>query len=107
MASKKAGSLCFLVASKLVAALTGSAQSFPVQCPSSTIIHPNALNNNSEPAYVGLTCFRTLKIRRLSIAGEARRRATSACAQTSVRRQSSLEVRVPSFHLFTKGRPTS
>jgi hypothetical protein len=29
------------------------AQSFRVQCPSSTITHPVAANNNSEPAYVG------------------------------------------------------
>src|SRR6266446_9084465 len=31
------------------------AQSFRVQCPSSTITHPNAANNNAEPAYVGPT----------------------------------------------------
>ena len=28
-----------------------SAQTFQVQCPTSTITHPNAANNNSEPAY--------------------------------------------------------
>src|SRR2546423_6082335 len=32
-----------------------SAQSFRVQCPTSTITHPTAANNNSEPAYVGPT----------------------------------------------------
>jgi len=32
-----------------------SAQSFRVQCPTSTITHPNAANNNSEPAYSGPT----------------------------------------------------
>ena len=32
-----------------------SAQSFRVQCPTSTITHPNAANNDSEPAYVGPT----------------------------------------------------
>jgi hypothetical protein len=31
------------------------AQSFRVQCPSSTITHPNANNNNSEPVYTGPT----------------------------------------------------
>ena len=33
--------------------VTASAQSFRVQCPTSTITHPNAANNNSEPAYTG------------------------------------------------------
>lgn len=32
-----------------------SAQSFRVQCPVSTITHPNAANNNSEPTYNGPT----------------------------------------------------
>ncbi len=32
-----------------------SAQSFMVQCPASTITHPVAANNNSEPTYVGPT----------------------------------------------------
>jgi FtsP/CotA-like multicopper oxidase with cupredoxin domain len=35
--------------------LVVSAQSFRVQCPDSTITHPNAANNNSEPAYTGPT----------------------------------------------------
>src|SRR6202007_1938622 len=30
-------------------------QSFRVQCPTSTITHPNAAQNNSEPAYTGPT----------------------------------------------------
>ena len=34
-----------------------SAQSFRVQCPTSTITHPNAANNNSEPAFNGPTTF--------------------------------------------------
>src|SRR6202140_5834242 len=38
-----------------LAPLTASAQSFRVQCPPSTITHPNAANNNSEPAYQGPT----------------------------------------------------
>ncbi|PYU77011.1 MAG: hypothetical protein DMG49_00385, partial [Acidobacteria bacterium] len=40
--------LCF-------ATLPASAQSFRVQCPASTITHPVAANNNSEPAYAGPT----------------------------------------------------
>jgi hypothetical protein len=37
------------------ATVAASAQSFRVQCPTSTITHPNAANNNAEPAYVGPT----------------------------------------------------
>ena len=37
------------------ATVAASAQSFRVQCPTSTITHPTAANNNSEPAYVGPT----------------------------------------------------
>ena len=40
-----------------LAAVGASAQSFRVQCPASTITHPNAANNNSEPAYNGPTQF--------------------------------------------------
>jgi FtsP/CotA-like multicopper oxidase with cupredoxin domain len=36
-------------------ALPAGAQSFRVQCPTSTITHPNAANNNSEPPYTGPT----------------------------------------------------
>jgi FtsP/CotA-like multicopper oxidase with cupredoxin domain len=36
-----------------------NAQSFRVQCPTSTVTHPNAANNNSEPAYSGPTIFTT------------------------------------------------
>jgi hypothetical protein len=46
----------FLVCFATVAA---SAQSFRVQCPTSTITHPTAANNNSEPAYTGPTTFTT------------------------------------------------
>src|SRR6266403_1978206 len=35
--------------------LPAGAQSFRVQCPTSTITHPTAANNNAEPAYVGAT----------------------------------------------------
>jgi hypothetical protein len=43
----------------LMAALSADAQSFRVQCPTSTITHPNAANNNSEPTYNGPTTFTT------------------------------------------------
>jgi len=36
-------------------ALPAGAQSFRVQCPTSTITHPNTANNNSEPPYLGPT----------------------------------------------------
>jgi hypothetical protein len=42
-----------------LATVSVSAQSFRVQCPTSTITHPNAANNNSEPAYTGPTVFTT------------------------------------------------
>jgi FtsP/CotA-like multicopper oxidase with cupredoxin domain len=43
----------------LLAGLTtwAGAQSFRVQCPASTITHPNAGNNNSEPAYTAPTTW--------------------------------------------------
>jgi Putative multicopper oxidases len=37
------------------ATVTVNAQSFRVQCPTSTITHPNAANNNTEPAYTAAT----------------------------------------------------
>jgi FtsP/CotA-like multicopper oxidase with cupredoxin domain len=40
-----------------IATVGASAQSFRVQCPTSTITHPTAANNNSEPAYTGATTF--------------------------------------------------
>jgi FtsP/CotA-like multicopper oxidase with cupredoxin domain len=39
-----------------LATVTASAQSFRVQCPTSTITHP-ATDNNSEPAYTGQTTY--------------------------------------------------
>jgi Multicopper oxidase len=40
------------------ATVTGNAQSFRVQCPTSTITHPSSLNNNNaEPSYNGPTTF--------------------------------------------------
>jgi Multicopper oxidase len=38
-----------------LAPLAANAQSFRVQCPTSTITHPTPANNNAEPAYVGPT----------------------------------------------------
>ncbi len=37
------------------AVMSASAQSFRVQCPTSTITHPNAASNNAEPSYTGAT----------------------------------------------------
>ena len=37
------------------ATVAASAQSFRVQCPTTTLTHPTAANNNSEPAYTGPT----------------------------------------------------
>src|SRR6201993_431724 len=54
---QKAGALCILVGLICITALTANAQSFRVQCPTSTITHPVAANNNSEPAYKGPTQF--------------------------------------------------
>jgi FtsP/CotA-like multicopper oxidase with cupredoxin domain len=53
MTSRKAGKFVALVALFYVVALPACAQSFRVQCPTTTITHPVATNNNSEPTYVG------------------------------------------------------
>ena len=58
MAIRRTGLVC-QIALVSVAALPATAQSFRVQCPSSTITHPTAANNNSEPAYNGATTFTT------------------------------------------------
>ena len=61
MATRKVSSVCFLAGLICMAALTASAQSFRVQCPQSTITHPNPTNsptvNNVEPPYNGPTQF--------------------------------------------------
>jgi len=57
---RKAGPPCFLAALICVAALPAAAQSFRVQCPTSTITHPDPNNtgvNNTEPPYNGPTQF--------------------------------------------------
>jgi FtsP/CotA-like multicopper oxidase with cupredoxin domain len=51
--------LWLLVLLGSAASATVSAQSFRVQCPTFTITHPVAANNNSEPAYNGPTTFTT------------------------------------------------
>jgi len=63
MTSRKVGTLWFLVMLVSIAALPAHAQSFRVQCPNSTITHPNpnptanpALNN-TEPTYAGPTAL--------------------------------------------------
>ena len=56
MANRKAATPLFLVVLVSVAATSASAQSFSVQCSSSTITHPAALHdNNLDPAYNGPT----------------------------------------------------
>ena len=47
----------FVLALLAVTATTATGQSFRVQCPTSTITHPSAANNNTEPAYSGPTTF--------------------------------------------------
>ena len=56
MAKRNMSRLCLLVAAIFVAAVTVHAQSFQVQCPTSTITHPGA-TNDSEPLYTGPTVF--------------------------------------------------
>jgi Multicopper oxidase len=46
--------LCVTVLA-LVSVPFATSQSFRVQCPTSTLTHPNAANNNAEPAYTGPT----------------------------------------------------
>src|ERR1700722_5458327 len=50
------------VAVGCLAALPAGAQSFRVQCPGSTITHPAAASNNSEPAYTLPTKFGTVAV---------------------------------------------
>jgi len=58
MASRKIGMYVFLVALFGVAALPAAAQSFRVQCPMTTITHPNVVTSTAgEPAYNGPTQF--------------------------------------------------
>jgi FtsP/CotA-like multicopper oxidase with cupredoxin domain len=49
--------LFFSLVLVVIMTVAASGQSFQVQCPTSTITHPNAANNNSEPDYSGPTVF--------------------------------------------------
>jgi FtsP/CotA-like multicopper oxidase with cupredoxin domain len=60
MSSRFAGSALSVLALACIAVSSATAQSFRVQCPTSTITHPdpgNAGVNNAEPAYSGPTTF--------------------------------------------------
>ena len=57
MSSRNVGTALSFAVFLLVAAAPAMAQSFRVQCPTSTITHPNTAANNSEPAYTGPTAF--------------------------------------------------
>src|SRR6516162_2712048 len=60
MARRESVLFLFVVMLGLAAALPANAQSFRVQCPTSTITHPDPTNlglNNSERAYTGPTQF--------------------------------------------------
>src|SRR5690242_655743 len=57
MARRRPGPPLFLLVLLGIGAISANAQSFRVQCPTSTITHPTAANNNSEPAYTGATTF--------------------------------------------------
>ena len=57
MVSRTIGAFLSLVGLASVAALPATAQSFRVQCPTSTITHPVAANNNLEPSYTGPTAL--------------------------------------------------
>jgi len=52
---RKLQQVCLSVFLVCLAIGVAGAQSFRVQCPTSTITHPVAANNNSEPAYTGPT----------------------------------------------------
>src|SRR5271166_1853731 len=63
MTSRTAGITVFVVVLACVAVLPATAQSFRVQCPTSTITHPSSLNNNNtEPAYTGPTALTTTPV---------------------------------------------
>src|SRR6516162_3759400 len=55
MPIRKLAALYTLLTLCCIATLPATAQSFRVQCPTTTITHPVAAKNNSEPAYIGPT----------------------------------------------------
>jgi hypothetical protein len=56
---RKLSPICLSLLLVAFAVVGANAQSFQVQCPTSTLTHPVAANNNSEPAYTGATTFTT------------------------------------------------
>src|ERR1700676_4733254 len=56
---RKPYQICLPILLVCLVPAVATAQSFRVQCPTSTITHPAAANNNSEPAYNGPTTFTT------------------------------------------------
>jgi Multicopper oxidase len=66
MSRRVAGALSSLALIMLVSAVCAKAQSFRVQCPTSTITHPDTtqtqLLNSAEPAYAGPTTFTTVAV---------------------------------------------
>src|SRR6266403_4073456 len=52
---RKTYQICLPILLICLVPAVASAQSFRVQCPTSTITHPVAANNNSEPVYTGPT----------------------------------------------------
>jgi Multicopper oxidase len=60
MEKRNVGTLWFALLLICLATTCASAQSFRVQCPTTTITHPSTLHdNNAEPAYTGPTTFTT------------------------------------------------
>jgi FtsP/CotA-like multicopper oxidase with cupredoxin domain len=55
MSSRTVGATWSLSVFLLVLTVPAVAQSFKVQCPTTTITHPDPTGNNSEPAYIGAT----------------------------------------------------
>ena len=54
---RKMSPFCFSLVLVVGMTVAASGQSFQVQCPASTITHPTAAHNNSEPDYNGPTAF--------------------------------------------------
>src|SRR5580698_9567338 len=59
MSRRYAAKVLLVSVSVWAAVLPVISQSFRLQCPTSTITHPTAASNNSEPAYNGPTTFAT------------------------------------------------
>jgi FtsP/CotA-like multicopper oxidase with cupredoxin domain len=88
MVTGKLSRLCFLMGLVCVAALTARAQSFRVQCPPTTLTHPNSIANNSEPDYTGRTVFKLdptgqYQIPNLSLGAGAHINGAIKCQQIS------------------------